>query len=163
MKIKSRALKSFIKEVIHSVMDEVESSNETSHVVEMYGESNGMVTIENLELSDGRTIDAEVQIEGEWDDGAFDYEYGSERGTHRYRPQFVLNDYWVVNVTDSETGQEIYQARRGVMRTDKTVQPFSKVDKAADDEIESYMESNREKIETYIDENPPEPYVPGED
>ena len=70
--------------------------------------------------------------------------------------KFIINDYWVIGIFDSETGQELYKAKG-------TSNPFSKVDKPTNDDIESYMESNKEAIENDVNENPPEPYVPGED
>jgi len=135
MKIAKSTLKKIIKEVIQSV-DEI-SYDESSYVVDMVSPNHGTVTIENLSIPDGRTIDAEVDIEGVWDDGAFDYEYGSIKGTHRYEPVFTLENWKIVSKTP--------------------------LDKVASDEIDRYMEDHQKEIEEYVEQNPVEPYDPRED
>ena len=134
MKIKKTILKKFIKEVIASV-NEI-STDESSFVVDMTSPNYGTVTIENLSLPDGRTLDfAEVEIEGVWDDGAFDYEYGSIKGTHRYTP--------------------VFQIEKQIIKTP--------LDGVAKEEVERYMENHEKEIVEYIEQNPVEPYEPEDD
>lgn len=54
-----------------------------------------LVTIKGITLPNGLVIDANIGIEGHWDEGAFDYQYGSEKSTHRYPKQFEI-DNWSV-------------------------------------------------------------------
>lgn len=134
MKVKKTILKKFIKEIINSV-DEI-SEDESSFVVDMTSPNYGTVTIENLSLPDGRTLDfAEVEVEGVWDDGAFDYEYGSIKGTHRYTPVFQIEKQTIKTPLDS----------------------------IAKEEVERYMEVHEKEIVEYIEQNPVEPYDPRED
>lgn len=134
MKVKKTILKKLIKEIISSV-DEI-SSDESSFVVDMTSPNYGTVTIENLSLPDGRTLDSvEVDIEGVWDDGAFDYEYGSIKGTHRYTPVFQI-EKWEIKTP---------------------------LDNVAKEEVERYIEEHEKEITQYAEQNPAEPYEPEDD
>lgn len=83
------------------------------------------VTLEDLELPDGRMIGALVEIDGRWDDGAFDYEYGSIRGTHRYPVQYELDSWQILKVWDMATEQEIQLDQVAKAAIDKEMDAIS--------------------------------------
>ena len=97
-------------------------------------DDSNQVTIEGIELPDGRLIDAIVYFDGQWDDNAFDYEYGSIRGTHRYDPAFQIESYNVQQawVQGTQTPVEL---------TPELVKLISAEFESIEDEVEAKVDS----------------------
>lgn len=103
------------------------------------------VTIEGIDLPDGRLIGASYDIRGNWDDGAFDWEQGSQKGTHRYALAFTVDTSQLTNVWDMTTQTPI------------------QVDAALKAELDALMETIEDKVEEEISAEPPSPSDSGPD
>lgn len=144
-KIKKSTLKEFVKKVIKEVIEQ--SAEWTVDDDELY--------IERLTLTDGRVVDAILYLDGAWDDGAFDYEYGMQKGTHRYDYQYTLEEYWITSLKEAETGKVIWKIhyQPGEKRP---VDNLKKIDPIANDEIMQFVNSIEGEVESYVNNNPPE-------
>ena len=96
------------------------------------------VTLEDIELDDGRKIGANIELEGIWDDGAFDYEYGSIRGVHRDPLMYSLDRWEIDQVWD--------------MTENKFIIP----DQPTLDIIQKVMESIEDQVCDAVNENGPD-------
>jgi len=82
--MKQSQLKALIKEIVAQVMDAVNTQKPSAYE-DLQGWSfatghDDLVDFEGVLLPDGREVNISVEFEGSWDDGAFDYEYGSIGG-----------------------------------------------------------------------------------
>jgi DUF917 family protein len=128
--MKQSQLKSLVKEIVQQTFKEMHDGHSV--------DGDNMVTIEGVQLPDGRLVDVNFGIEGVWDDGAFDYEYSSIKGTHSYGAQFELQKFWIETVVDRATNQPV-QVTPDLQRL-----------------LHAEMESIQDAVETQINENPPE-------
>lgn len=109
--MKASQLKALVKEIVRQVMDSKKTQppkfyEDTQGWSFVKGEDR-QVLFEDVLLPDGREVNIVVEFEGRWDDGAFDYEYGSIRGTHRYPVSFETDGATVVYAEDFATKQRI--------------------------------------------------------
>jgi hypothetical protein len=84
-------------------------------------------------LPDGRKVNITVEFTGEWDDGAFDHAFG----THRYPPQYNIEQSNVTTATDENNTP---------VQLDPIIQAAG----------EAVFNDYQEKIIDQISENPPE-------
>lgn len=107
--MKHSQLKALVKEIVTQVMD---AAQKPKPYVDTQGWSyakgyDRVIDFEDVMLPDGREVNISVEFDGRWDDGAFDYEYGSIRGTHRYPPSFEVDGSNVTYAEDYATKQRI--------------------------------------------------------
>ena len=100
--MKRHQLQALVKEIVRVYSEMRSKKGNSSWTVQ-----GNVVTLEDLETPDGRLVGAEVEISGNWDDGAFDYEQGSIKGTHRYPVSFELDKWDTLKVWDMETRQPV--------------------------------------------------------
>jgi hypothetical protein len=101
-----------------------------------------IVEFKGVLLPDNREVDISVEFSGDWDDGAFDWEQGSQRGTHRYPLSFEIGDVQVTYALNTHTHQEI---------------PIDPVIAAAGSALfDVYEESIRDKMEPPSNEPDPD-------
>ena len=143
MKTNKIQIKKLIKEIISVAIKEIDTAENSSWIVD-----DDIVAIEGLQLSDGRSIDIDIWFKGNWDDGAFDYEYGSIKGTHRYPVQFSIDDYNIYEIRNGDTHEVIWQLIKG----GKSLQEF---DVKMWQEIEKYWDGITSEVEREVE--PPEP------
>jgi hypothetical protein len=139
--MKISQIKKLVKEVIETAI--TEAASDASWVL-----NDDTVTIEGLELADGRSIDADVWFSGEWDDGAFDYEYGSIKGTHRYPVQYSIEEHNIYEIRNAGTNDVIWQYKAGGPLLQATLPELAK-------EIEKYWSDIEREVEQQVE--PPEP------
>jgi hypothetical protein len=95
----SSKLKALLEMIVRKTFAEIHDS----HTLD----GSNLVTIEGIQLPDGRKIGANVVLEGHSDDGGFGYEHGNAKGTHRYAAQFELDTWSIERVWDQATNAEI--------------------------------------------------------
>ena len=135
------------KEIVSLVLKEIDRSKNASLTV-----CNDIATIEGLDLADGRSIDVDIQFNGIWDDGAFDYEYGSEKGTHRYPVQFSIDGYNIEEVRAADTNIVIWSyTKGGLTLKDFNVNMWQEVEKHWDS-ITTTIEQQAEPPEHDFDD-----------
>ena len=108
--MKQSQLKALIKEIVTQVMDAKTQKPAPYEEVQGWSFAKGydsVVDFEGVLLPDGREVNISVEFGGRWDDGAFDYEYGSERGTHRYPVAFEMDGGKVTYAEDTATKQPV--------------------------------------------------------
>lgn len=102
--MKRSELKFLVREIIEQTFQEMDQKTPGDA---SWSVSGNTVTIEDLELPDGRLIGTDVEINGRWNDGAFDYEYGSIRGVHRYPVKFEIENWNITSAWEMETNNPI--------------------------------------------------------
>lgn len=109
--MKASQLKALVKEIVRQVMDSKQTQPPKTYEDTQgwsYVKGNDrLVEFEDVLLKDGREVNIYVEFDGSWDDGAFDYEYGSIRGTHRYPPSFEIGNVTVTYAEDYATKQRL--------------------------------------------------------
>jgi len=143
MKINKKQIKSLVKEIITTALEETVGDASWTLV------DDDNVLIENFETPTGQIVDINVYIRGIWDDGAFDYEYGSIKGTHRYETQYEVDEHTIDEIKDNKTGQIIWQMT-------KETPSLKLFNPELDLAIEKYWDDIERKVEQYINENPPD-------
>lgn len=108
--MKQSQLKALVKEIVTQVMDAANPPKPKPYEEVQgwsFAKGDNRVDFESVLLPDGREVNISVEFEGRWDDGAFDYEYGSIRGTHRYPLSFEVDKVTVTYAEDPNTKQRI--------------------------------------------------------
>lgn len=102
--MKRSELKLIVTEIIRRTFWEMSKTTSSGASWSVSGDT---VTLEDIELPDGRTIGAEVEVSGIWIDGAFSYEYGSIRGVHRDSLQFEMENWNITSAWEMESGNPL--------------------------------------------------------